>query len=370
MNTTSHMQHQQPKDVREVRLNLIGFGNVGKALARILLDKGDEFRMSNRAVFKVTAIATGRHGYVVDPHGVDLARILSILASGEPLGGCSGRQVHPEAVLNIIKNAPGDAVVEMTPLNHETGEPAISYVKAALAAGKHVVSANKGPVALAYSDLACLAARHGLQFLFESTVMDGAPIFNMARYCLRGTRILGFKAILNSTTNFILGEMEKGCSFHDSIIEAQNEGFAEADSSMDIDGWDAAVKTAALSNVLLGVKITPRDVKRTGIRDVKQPDVAKALEEGKRIKLVAEAGFGGLEAGQELSGGCPDTFYAVVRPVYVDKASIFGQVNGATSCLVLKTGLMGDITLIEHAPTLTQTAYGVLNDLLEIADEI
>ncbi len=386
--------------LRKVRLNLVGFGNVGKALARLLVDKGQEFRVHHGVEFIVTAIATGRHGSIVEPDGIDLARVMKTLASGEMLQsrlserGCSG------TVSGIIRNAPGDIVVELTPLNPETGEPAISHVRAALDTGKHVVSANKGPIAFAYSDLSLLAARRGLQFLFESTVMDGAPVFNLARYCLRGSSVLGFKGILNSTTNFVIGEMEKGHKFNDSVIRAMKLGFAEADPSMDLEGWDAAVKTAVLSNVLLGADITPKDVERTGITQLTQFHIEKALKDGKRIKLACEAGFtkehsdscmpGHCDFGPEAtlegricdfqqpifpspepeagsSGYSQKAFYARVMPVCVEAASTFGQIEGTTSCLVLRTGLMGDLTLIEHAPGLVQTAYGVLNDLLEIA---
>jgi homoserine dehydrogenase len=362
------------EDVIELRLNLIGFGNVGRELARILLHKGQEFRISHRVDFKVTAIATGRHGCNVNRDGLDLARVLDTLESGKPLDTLDpykGQDTGLQNALDIIRNAPGDIMLELTPLNPYTGQPAISHTEAALSAGKHVVSANKGPIAYAYSELAYLAARRGLKFLFESTVMDGTPIFNMARYCLRGTPILGFKGILNSTTNFVLGEMEKGSDFHDSVAKAQEMGFAEADPSMDLDGWDAAVKAAVLSNVLMGMQITPRDVDRTGITGVTKAQVQEALKYGKRIKLVAEAGYV-LDSGshcREASspGDSEKTFYARVMPVNVDAASIFGQIDGTTSCVLIRTGLMGDITLIEHVPELAQTAYGVLNDLLEIA---
>lgn len=364
----------QQEDVVNLRLNLIGFGNVGRELARILLHKGQEFCVSHRAGFKVTAIATGRHGCIVNHNGLDLARVLDILESGErldTLGPHEGQDTSLQTALDIIRDAPGDIMVELTPLNPHTGQPAISHIEAALIAGKHVVSANKGPIAYAYSELACLAAQRGLKFLFESTVMDGTPIFNMSKYCLRGTPILGFKGILNSTTNFILGEMEKGSDFHDSVAKAQEMGFAEADPSMDLEGWDAAVKVAVLSNVLMGMQITPRDVDRTGITGVTKAQVQEALKYGKRIKLVAEAGYV-LDSGshcREASspGDSEKTFYARVMPVNVDAASVFGQIDGTTSCVLIRTGLMGDITLIEHVPELAQTAYGVLNDLLEIA---
>ncbi|MGH7247875.1 MAG: homoserine dehydrogenase, partial [Pseudomonadota bacterium] len=226
-----------------MRLALIGYGNVGKAFARLLQAKRAAFP------FRIVGIHTARHGSAFDQRGLPL----------EPEFGPS---VAP--VGEFLDRARPEAVVEITPLEPSTGEPAISHIRAAFERSKHVVTANKGPIAHAYSALRREAERAQVQFRFESTVMDGAPVFNLVRNNLPGVKVLGFTGVLNSTTKVVVAALRRGRSLEEGIEEARRLGIAEASSSFDLDGWDSAAKTAALSNVLLRANVTPLHVDRRG----------------------------------------------------------------------------------------------------------
>lgn len=331
---------------------MVGFGNAGRELARILIAQGQALESRAGARLLLTGICTRTRGAVVDPQGIDLPRVLHELETTGRLPGAG--EDGPEDACRFIHRCPSDVVVEITPLDIMTAQPATAHIETALRLGKHVVTANKGPIAWHYRRLAALARENGVRLFFESTVMDGTPVFNMARHCLRGCVITGFRGILNSTTNYILDEMNKGLSFQAGLEKAQRMGIAEADPSLDVDGWDAAAKTAALMNVLMDAGITPRDIEREGIVGVDGAYLAGVRARGKALKLVSEGTRdGGRVRLEEIPAGHP-----------------FAGVSGTSSILSLDTDLMGEITLIENLPTITQTAYGLLNDLLEAASSI
>jgi len=329
------------------RVILAGFGNVGRNLLRLLDRYNDRLQERYGVSYQVVAVTTGSHGSIVDSGGIEFAT----LAESNVLGP------HRET-LDVIGEVPADVMVELTPLDIVAGQPARSYIEQALQRGMHVVTANKGPIAFAYRALADLARASNKRLLFESTVMDGTPVFNLARYGLLGCTVTGFRGVLNSTTNFILGEIERGGTLEGAVQKAQRRGFAEANPSLDIGGWDAAFKTTVLANVLLGADLQPHGVNRTGIADVTSHDVAAARASGQRIKLVCDARWT-TEPGAQIR--------ATVAPVHVPLDDPLAQVEAASSALILETDLMGDIAIVENDPTLVQTAYGVLNDLLEIA---
>ena len=306
--------------LRQSRLTLLGFGNVGRELTRLLSARRD-WLTSRGVAFPVTGVANRTTANVLD----------------------------------FIRSVPADIVVEMTPLRVDLrGEPAIAHVRAALEAGRHVVSANKGPVAWAYRDLDRLARSAGKQFLFEATVMDGTPVFSLARHTLPGCRVIAGRGVLNTTTNYVLGRMAEGVGLDEAVREAQAGGFAEADPSLDLDGWDAALKITCVTNVLMGLDLRPEDVERTGIRGITPEDIAREAARGRVWKLVAEA------------SGAPQPL-ARVRPEALPATDLLALVDGTSSALTLTTDLMGPITVFEHSPSLAQTAYGVFRDLLEIA---
>ena len=336
-----------------LRLLLVGFGNVGRTLAAILLERERYPGLAGLEV-SVVGITTGSHGSLVAPGGVDLAAALAAHAAGSlaAAGGAPGPgSLAAAATLDY------DVLVELTPLAVAArGEPAIAHVRAALARGRHAVTANKGPVAWAYRELADLAAANRCAFLHEATVMDGAPVFNLIRRCLAGNLIVRLDGVLNSTTNTVLGLVERGATLTEGVAEAQRLGIAEADPSLDLDGWDAAVKLAALANAAMGAELVPEAVARQGLREVDPAWVRAAAGRGARVKMVAavERGGGGVAAGvaaRELPASHP-----------------FARTDGPGSVLRIATDLMGTVLVAEEAPDLRTTAYGVIADLLEIAE--
>ncbi len=282
--------------------------------------------------------------------------------------GIKTRHTSPQPTVEFIRDACRRAVeaargqrlivVETTTLNAVDGEPAISHVRAALAGGAHVITANKGPVAFAYRSLSRAAARADRSFLFEGAVMDGIPIFNLVRETLPAVSVSGFRGIVNSTTNFILTAMEGGETFEAALAEMQARGIAEADPSLDIDGWDAAAKTAALANVLLGSQITPHDVARRGLSPAAAKDAADARAHGRRLKLVASARRAGgrTAAAVALESLAPDDPLA--------------GVDGQQNAIVFTTDLLDDIAVVQRGGGLTQTAYALVSDLVSVARRV
>lgn len=334
--------------MRKIRIALIGYGNVGQAFARMLIRKSDHIKDKYGMEPVITAISTGRRGGIILKEGIDTANLTDDMFNKELKA--------PE----IIASGEYDIMVELTPINIMTGQPATDHIRQALELGKHVITANKGPIAWHYRELRDLAASKGVQFKHEATVMDGAPVYNMVKETLMGCRITEVKGILNATTNFILTEMEKGVSYEDAIEEGRKQGFVEADLSMDLDGWDASAKLTALMNVLMDCQITPMDIRRTGIGEITKEDLDKAAAEGKKIKLLCH---GWVEDGKPVG---------VVEPTLVDQNDMAAIMDATMSYVTVNTDLTGEMTMVEHAfePEIDHTAYGVLSDLLRILTEI
>lgn len=334
------------------KLLFVGFGNVGQAFARFLLDPGrlSQFTMPE---IKVVGIVTGSGGCLANNDGVDLKRALYEKSTYGRFSDENPDRTERNS-LEIISAAHADIMIEMSSLDIISGQPAIDYIKTAFEHKMDVITLNKGPLAFAYHELDMLAKANRCRFLFEGTVMDGTPVFNLIKENLKGCRITGFRGILNSTTNYILCEMEHGHSLENSVRKAQKLGFAETDPAFDILGWDSAFKTTILMNVLMDAKITPREIDRCGISLIKMSEVNSALRENKRMKLVCE-GY--------LSKGKPT---GRVRPVSVTKENILSNIDGTSSILTLQTDEMGDITIAEHHPDLKQTLYAIISDLMQI----
>jgi homoserine dehydrogenase len=247
----------------------------------------------------------------------------------------------------------------MTPLTREArGEPAITHVREALRRGRHVITANKGPLAWAFADLSRLAAERGLQFLYETTVMDGVPVFNLARHGLPGATVTRIEGILNSTTNAILCALERGGTFADAVARAQQEGYAEADPYDDLEGWDGAVKLSALAAVLMGAALPPEAIAREGIAGLDLSRITAARSRGARLKLVCEAwrDDGGVRGRVAL------------REVPLDDP--FALVDDTSSILRLVTDLAGSVVITEERPDIRVTGYGVISDLLALSSSI
>jgi homoserine dehydrogenase len=332
------------------KLAFLGFGNVGRSLAELLLRKQAELEESYDITFSVTAIGTGSHGRAVNPEGLDLPKVLKALKTGESLGPLNARRV--EDSLDLIRQSCADVLFENTPVNHKTGQPAVDHVRVALEQGMHVATANKGTVVYGYRKLMKLAESKGRKFYFESTVMDGAPIFSLFRGALPAARLLSFRGVLNSTTNIILTRMEEGDSFDAAVKHCQQIGIAETDPSADVDGWDAAIKVAALVTVLMDIPLKPQDVAREGIRGITPKMIASALAEKSRYKLVCSA---------ERDG---EGVKARVAPELVTYTSTMFNMEGSSSIVEFKTDVLGDLSIVETNPGPQTTAYGLLADFI------
>ncbi len=257
----------------------------------------------------------------------------------------------------LVKTQP-EVAIEITTLNPESGEPAISHIRAAFARQIHVITANKGPIAHAYRALQAEARRQQVEFRFESTVMDGTPIFSNVRNNLPGVKIAGFRGVLNSTSKVVLDAMRRGFSMEEGIRQAQEMGVAEADPWYDIDGWDAAAKAAALANVLMDAGTTPQQVERRGLRDMDPEEPARLATVGKTVQLVCS----GERAGESVR--------LQVRPEVLAETDLLATARGTSNMLLLDTDLMGTIGTISINPGVEQTAYGLFSDLVDIATRL
>lgn len=342
-----------PPPYPEFKIALLGFGNVGQALVELLLEKKDDLIDKPGIGFRLVGIGSGTHGLAVDPRGLPLQDILDAYRAGTSLDKFSSFPVSDSTA--FIENCGADALVETTPIDYQTGEPALTYLRQALGMGIHAITANKGPVVHGFRELDSLARRNKVSFLFESAVMDGAPVFSIARSGLPGARVTSFSGILNSTTNMILSRMEEGETQQEAISYAQSIGIAETDPSGDVDGWDAAVKVAALVTVLMDIPYTPDLVDRTGIRGITADMIREAAENEQRWKLVCS----GKRDPTEAHG-----VKAVVEPRLVNQKSNLYNVTGTSSILEISSDVLGKLSLIEENPSPRTTAYGILADLL------
>ena len=317
-----------------MKLALIGFGNVGRALARLLGRCGEEFP------FTITGIHTLRHGTAVDPGGL----------TSKPRFGPRAASIE-----DFLACARADIAVELTTLNPTDGQPAIAHIRAALARGMHVATANKGPIAHAYAELRDEARRAGVGFRFESSVMDGAPVFNLWDQCLPGVRVLGFTGALNSTSKLVVETMERGGSFNEGLAAARTLGITEGDGAFDVEGWDSAAKTAALANVFLDARTTPQQVSARGITRLTPERVQEMMRRGKTVRLISRARQSGT--GVSLR----------VRAEVLDRNDPLACTPGTSNLLLFHTDLMGTFGTVSIQPGVEQTAYGVFSDLVNLA---
>ncbi len=337
-------------------LALVGFGNVARTFARMLDERRVRLEHESDLSCRVTGIATRTHGVIYDERGIDALSAARIVEAGGTLRGICDGASDAGSTFDLIERlgrsaAPLRVLVEATTLDIAAGQPALDHVRLALEAGCHVVTANKGPVAFAYHELTSKAARAGLSFLFEGAVMDGVPIFNLVRETLPAVEVRGFRGVVNSTTNHILTALEEGEEFAPALARMQAAGIAEADASLDVDGWDAAAKAAALANVLLDARVTPRDVDRTGIGPEVGSQVAAARARRCRIRLVASAERGARP---------------VVRPMELPHEDLLAGLRGMANALILETDTLGQIAICQLDGGLAQTAYALLSDLVTV----
>ncbi len=345
----------------KLNLALAGFGNVARRFVRLLREREQELaRLGLEPV--IVGISTKRHGAIFSPRGIDAVEQADRLERGASAGLGDGVATPIRDTFAMIGRTgelwqPG-ALIETTVLDITAGQPAIDHVRAAILGGLHVVTANKGPAAFAARALQAEAADKGVSLLFEGAVMDGVPVFNLVRETLPCAHVLGFEGVVNTTTNEMLVAIERGETAASALARMQADGIAEADPSLDLDGWDAAAKTAALANVLMDAGITPRDVDREGLGPDVDARVAAAASRGKRLKLMAAAR---LENGRVR---------AEVKLREVDAGGTFGSLDGAANALRLDTDLVGPIVITQLEGSLTATAYALVSDLVRVAQRL
>jgi homoserine dehydrogenase len=338
--------------MKTFNLCFVGFGNVNRTLLDLLRTKSAELREHYGIGWRVTGVASRRLGWSVNADGFDVGGLLNARDTAAFLA--RGGQQCPHHT-EWLRSARAEVLFEATSLKVENGQPAIDHICAALEHGAHAITANKGPLVHAYRELRDLAALRGKQFLFESTVMDGVPIFSLFRNALPAIEVKGFRGILNSTTNVILAGVESGLGFDDSLREAQRIGVAETDASYDLEGWDAAVKVAALVNVLMDVHLLPGEVKREGISQLTREEVRGARAAGRPYKLICRA--------QRTATGLS----ASVRPEQLPMTDPMALVTGTSSIIQFETDIFPRLTITEENPGLSATAYGMLADLIRAA---
>jgi homoserine dehydrogenase len=336
-----------------LRLATVGFGNVGRALAILLAEKADVLRERYGLTLSFTGGITRSAGGWIAPDGI---RPEALAQGAWPAGTApAGSTAAGGDALALIARCPADVVLELSTLNPLTGQPATDHVRAALSAGRHVVTANKGPIAHAYRELRALARERGVALRFESAVMDGTPVFGLVEATLPATTILGLRGVLNSTSNYVLSRMAAGESLEDAVAGAQRLGIAEADPTYDLDGWDASVKATVLANVLMDAELLPAQVERDGLGAEAMRAAQAALPPGQRLKQVVDI----QREGTGVS--------ARVRLVALGPDELLAHLSGMETALLLRTDTMQDLTLIEGEGGPAQTAFGLLADLVAIA---
>ncbi len=333
-----------------VELALIGYGNVARQFVALLAEHHDRMVRDLDLHYRIVGVSTRRHGSHYDPLGIDTAGLT------DPLPALDS-SVNAFMVIEQLGQSDADVrvAIETTTLDVKNGQPAIDHVRAAIESGCHIVTANKGPVAFAYSSLRDEASAAGVHFLFEGAVMDGIPIFNLVRETLPMVEVRGFRGVINSTTNHILTAMERGEPFDEALARMQAEGIAEADPTLDLEGWDAAAKASALANVLLDARVTPLNVRRTGIRQSHAERAQKALANGRRLKLVASAT-------RAPSGSVS----VVVEPLELPAVDLLASLDGKANALVLDTDVLGEVAICQLEGSLRHTAYALLSDLVTV----
>jgi homoserine dehydrogenase len=344
----------------ELTLALIGFGRVARRFVWLLDEVADRLDFS----WRVVAISTRHHGSVIDVDGVDVGRALATVESSHSLDRLDHDPVERSGidtlrqVCDLLVDEASDGrliCVETTLLDVDSGEPAVSHVRAALEGQAHVVTANKGPAAFAYHQLDTLAESVDRLFFFEGAVMDGVPVFNLVRDTMPAVRIKGFRGVINTTCQYVLSSIERGREREHALADMRARGIAEADASLDLEGWDAAAKTAALVNALVGGSITPHQVHRTGITALNATEIREAAARNKRIRLVASAS---RHSGQLV---------ARVEPEMLDANDPLAGLDELDNALYLDTDLLGELGIVQRSSGLTQTAYALLSDLARIA---
>ena len=332
-----------------MRIILCGFGVVGQSFAKLLESRSEDLYARYGLKPRIVGVFD-RNGSAVDTSGLDVSRLIdakkkynSVKKYSETKNNVSG--------IEMINDLEAEVLIETTQSNYNDAEPGMTHIVNAMKRGMHVISVNKGPLALAFPSLMELADYNRVIFRFSGTVGGGTPILDFAKNSLRGERIVSFDGILNGTTNYILTNMADGMSFNDALSDAKQKGFVEADESLDLDGLDAAAKLVILANWIMGMKVTMPDIKRTGIREIDSSDIKRATEKNCAIKLIAS---------------CNKKLVVEPKEITVDDPLC---VSGTLNAISFTSEHSGTQTIIGRGAGGTETASSILRDLIDIRNE-
>lgn len=344
--------------MKTIKVALLGFGSIGTTFTRVLIDKEEELRELYDTEIKIVAISTKTRGIIVDAWGLDLDQMLEYKASGKMFPVSMQSKIH-ETSLDVAEKVDYDVLIEMTPLEYANGRTATEHVKAALTRGKDVICINKGPLAWNYKELHELAEQNKCKFMYEATILDAIPLFNMVRENMKMCKVLEIKGILSRTLNYLVTGMERGREFDDIMEEGKARGFIEANPQSDLTGQESLIKMVALANGLMDANITPKDVTLDEVecsQGITAERIQAAAERGNCIKYICRA----YRKGDEIK--------ISVRPEEISKFDSYASVSGTSLAVSITTDLMGTMTIIEESADTEQTGYGVFQDLLTIVD--
>ncbi len=331
-----------------MRILLLGFGAVGRSFAEVVTSEGPKLAKQYGLKPKVVGIVDSR-GALLDEHGVDLGGALRSKKDSGNLASSGGHYHEGMSGVQAVRETECEVVVETTPTELKRGEPGLSHVKAAMIGGRHVVCTNKGPLALAMPALMELAHHNDVVFKFSGTVGGGTPVLDFAKKCLEGSEIRSIKGILNGTSNYILTRMaSEGAGMEDALAEAQRLGYAEADPTYDIEGFDTACKLVITSNYVLGTSLSIKDVEIGGITKVSSADIADAASKGETIKLIGSVGSAAKVSPERIK---------TTHPL---------NVSGTFNAICFDTFPSGEVTLVGKGAGGPETATSVVRDLIEI----
>ena len=340
------------QELKQINFGFIGFGKVGRAFAKLLVNRRSWLIKNHGIEWKITGISTKNHGTSIDAGGLPIEKILRSWKHHSNLNEFhNGPACDSHA--DFIRQCGADVLFEMSVLDL-SGNPAAAYIREALRAGLHVITTNKGPVATHFRRLTRLARLRDVKFLYEGTVMDGAPIFNLVRQNLPGTRIRSLRGILNSTTNYILTQMEQGTSYEAALEYAKKKGITEADPQLDLEGWDSAAKLSVLIQALMGSNVKPKEIERHSISEDIGRKVRAAVRRDRRLRMVARA---------YRQGG------KVIGKVELQELEIFdplAAIRGLSNILILNTDTMQELAIIENNPSVSPTAFALFSDLVSL----
>jgi homoserine dehydrogenase len=333
-----------------LRIILCGFGVVGQSLVKLFDSRSKELYAKYGLKPRVVGVFDSK-GSAVDQSGLKLDKLIQTKKEHGTVKNYSNTK-NSMSGIEMLKNVEADVLIETTASNYKDAEPGMTHITTAMKKGMHVISVNKGPLALAFPSLMELATYNQVMLRFSGTVGGGTPILDYAKNSLSGERITSFAGILNGTTNYILSNMSTGLSFDEALKDAKNKGYVEADESLDLDGLDAAAKLVILANWVMGMKVTMPDIKCIGIRKVSTEDIKKAAKNNCSVKLIASCDKELIVSPKELSNDDPLC------------------VNGTLNAIAFTSEHSGTQTIIGKGAGGTETASSILRDLLDIRQEI